>query len=210
MLMPMLAKVASSPWLQKNSYGRWMLAAMKVGLRHVIHLWSGQSSTIRKGPWRKPGLLEASLVFEGLTAEIIADNKHLPSTLMKLAYKCLGADRLCAVSDATDGAGLPEGTRLGTGETEYEVRDGVGILLDDSSFAGSTTLLNQMVPILRDVVGIPLVEAIRMASLTPARVIGFDDRKGSLEVGKDADIVVFEDDFTPWGTMIRGQWVYPA
>lgn len=185
-----------------------VLAAMKVGLSHVIHLWSGQSSTVREGPWRKPGLLEASLVFDGLTGEMIADNRHLPPTLMKLAYKCLGADRLCVVSDATSGAGLPEGARFRVGEMEYEVCDGVGMLFDRTAFAGSTTLLNQMIPILVEAVGIPLVEAVRMATLTPARIIRMDDRKGSLEAGKDADIAIFEEDFTAWRAMIGGQWAY--
>jgi len=187
---------------------RDVAAAMQRGLRHIIHLWSGQSSTTRIGPWRVPGLLEAALVLDGLTAEMIADNKHLPPTLMKLAYKCLGADRLCAISDATSGAGLPEGARFRMGGMEYEVDDGVGMLLDRTAFAGSTTLLNRMVPILTDAVGIPLVEAIRMASLTPARVIGVDRRKGSLEPGKDADIAIFEEDFTCWRTMIGGRWAY--
>ena len=71
-------------------------------------------------------------------------------------------------------------------------------------------MLNQMIPILMDTVGVPLVEAIRMASLTPARVMRVDDRKGSLEAGKDADIPIFEDDFRAWRTMIRGQWAYAA
>jgi N-acetylglucosamine-6-phosphate deacetylase len=84
------------------------------------------------------------------------------------------------------------------GGMEYEVGDGVGMMFDRSAFAGSTTLLNQMIPILIDEVGIPLVEAIRMTTLTPARIVGVGDRKGSLEAGKDADIVIFNDDFTPW------------
>lgn len=182
-------------------------AAMEAGLRHIIHIWSGQSTTVREGAWRKPGLLEASLVFEGLTVEMICDNKHLPPTLMKLAYKCIGPDRLCAISDATSGAGLPEGSRFRMGQMEYEVEDGVGMLLDRTAFAGSTTLLNGMIPILTGVVGLPLVEAVRLASLTPARVIGLDKRKGSLEPGKDADLAVFDDDFTAWRTMIGGEWV---
>jgi len=187
-----------------------VLAAMKVGLSHIIHIWSGQSSTVREGPWRKPGVLEATLVFDGLTVEMISDNKHLPPTLIKLAYKCIGADRLCVISDATSGAGMAEGTRFRMGGMEYDVHDGVGMMLDRTAFAGSTTLVNQMVPILTDVVGIPLVEAVRMATLTPARVIGFDDRKGSLEASKDADLAVFEDDFTAWRTMICGRWAYAA
>ena len=163
---------------------------------------------MREGPWRKPGLLEVSLVYEGLTVEMISDNKHLPPTLMKLAYKCIGPDRLCIVSDATSGAGLPEGARFRMGNMEYEVHDGVGMLFDRTAFAGSTTLVNEMIPIVVEHVGVPLVEAIRMASLTPARAIGVADRKGSIEPGKDADLAVFNDDFTAWRTMIYGRWVY--
>jgi N-acetylglucosamine-6-phosphate deacetylase len=181
-------------------------AAIALGLRHIIHIWSAQSTTVREGPWRKPGLLEVSLASDELTVEMICDNKHLPPTLMKLAYKCIGADRLCVISDATSGAGLPEGSRFRMGEMEYEVHDGVGMMFDRSCFAGSTTLVNDMIPILIEHVGIPLPEAIRMASLTPARVIGVDDRKGSLAAGKDADIAIFNDDFTAWKTLVGGKF----
>lgn len=175
------------------------------GLRHMIHMWSAQSTIIREGPWRILGLLEVSLTDERLTGEIIADGKHLPPRLMKLAHRCLGPDRLCAISDATSGAGLPEGARFRMGAMEYEVHDGVGMLFDRTAFAGSTTLLNAMLPILIDDVGIPLVEAIRMASLTPARVIGVDDRKGSIALGKDADLAIFNADFTAWEVVIGGE-----
>jgi N-acetylglucosamine-6-phosphate deacetylase len=185
-----------------------ILIAMENGLRHVTHIWSAMSTTVREGPWRKPGLLEAALTFDGLTVEMISDDRHLPSTLMKLAYKAIGADRLCAISDASSGAGLVEGERFRMGGMEYEVSDGVGMMLDRSSFAGSTTLLNQMIPILTNVVGIPLPRAIRMLALTPAGVVGIQDRIGSLEAGKDADIVLFDDDFSAWRTMIHGEWVY--
>jgi N-acetylglucosamine-6-phosphate deacetylase len=129
---------------------------------------------------------------------------------MRLAYKCIGAERLCVISDATSGAGLPEGSHFKMGYMEYDVHDGVGMMLDRSAFAGSTTLVNQMIPILVHAVGIPLVEAMRMASLTPLRVIGWDHRKGSLAADKDADVAIFEDDFTAWRTMICGRWVYAA
>ena len=185
-----------------------VLAAMRIGLRHVIHLWSGQSTTVREGPWRRPGLLEASLCFDGLTAEMICDNRHLPPTLMKLAYKCLGPDRLCAISDATCGAGLPEGASFTMGGMTCDICEGVAMLRDRTSFAGSSTQLNKMIPILTSVVGVPLFEAVRMSSLTPARVIGVDLRKGSLEAEKDADIAIFDEDFTAWRTMIAGRWIY--
>ena len=183
-----------------------VVEAMRVGLRHVTHIWSAMSSTVRHGPWRKPGVLEAALAFDGLTVEMIADNRHLPDTLMKLATKCVGPDRLCAVSDATNGAGLPTGTRYRMGSMEYVVGDGVGMMLDNTAFAGSTTLLNQMIPILNQVVGVPLVEAIRMTTLTPARAIGEDASIGSVAPGKRADLAIFEDDFTAWRTMIGGRW----
>jgi N-acetylglucosamine-6-phosphate deacetylase len=187
-----------------------VLNAIKAGARHVIHLWSGQSTTIREGAWRKPGILETSLASDHLTGEMIADNRHLPPTLMMLAWKCFGSDRLCLISDATGGAGLPEGSPFTMGEVEYVVEGGVGMTLDRTAFAGSTTLLNEMVPIVHQEVGVPLTDAVRMASLNPARVIGMDDRKGSLEAGKDADIAIFNEGFTAWKTMIGGEWASTA
>lgn len=184
-----------------------MHEVMEAGLSHTIHIWSGQSSTIRVGPWRKPGLLETTLESDELTAEMISDNRHLPPTLMRLAYKCKGPDRLCVISDATEGAGMPEGTVVHSNGMDFVVEDGVGILQDHTSFAGSVTLINKMIPILIDEVGIPMAEAVRMASLTPARVIGIQDHKGSLVIGKDADIAIFEPDFSAWKVLIGGQWV---
>lgn len=183
-------------------------AAMRFGLRHVTHLFSAMSTTVREGPWRKPGLLETALVYDGLSVEMIADNRHLPPTLMKLAYRSIGSQRLCIVSDATNGAGLPDGSRFAMGAKTYEVADGVGMMLDRSAFAGSTTLLNQMIPILRNQVGMPLQEAVNCASLNPARVLGLQSRKGSLSPGNDADLAIYDENFTAWRTMIAGQWVY--
>jgi len=181
-------------------------AAMQAGLRHVTHLWSAMSATVREGPWRKPGLVESALLFDGLTVEMISDGKHLPPTLMKLAYKCVGPDRLCAISDATSGAGLPDGARFRMHGMEYEVCDGVGMMLDRSAFAGSTTLLNHAIAVLIRDADIPLPEAVRMASLVPARIAGVDGRKGSIEAGKDADLAIFDEDFTAHRVMVQGRW----
>jgi N-acetylglucosamine-6-phosphate deacetylase len=177
------------------------------GLSHVIHLWSGQSTTVREGPWRRPGLLEASLASATLTGEMIADGKHLPPTLMALAWKCFGPDRLCLVSDATSGAGLPEGSAFTMGAMTYEVHDGVGMMPDRSAFAGSSTLLDGMLRVVVRQIGVPLFEAVRAASLTPARVIGVGHAKGSLAAGKDADLAVFAPDLTPLETLIAGRTV---
>lgn len=178
--------------------------AMDAGVRHIIHLWSGQSMTVRDGPWRQPGMVEASLVSESLTAEIIADGRHLPATLMRLAHRCLGS-KLCAVSDASLGTGLPEGTRFGP-QNDRIVTNSVGMLIDGTAFAGSTTLLNEMIPVLLNEVGLSLPDAIAMVTMTPANITGIADRKGMLAVGKDADLAVFDDDFAVWRTMIGGRW----
>lgn len=183
-----------------------IVEAMAHGLRHVTHIWSAMSSTVREGPWRKPGLIESALTFEGLTVEMIADNRHLPPTLMKLATRCIEPERLCVISDATSGAGLPDGATFYMAGMAYEVSDGVGMMLDRSAFGGSTTLLNQMIPVLTDVVGIPLPAAVRMATLTPATAIGCADRKGSIAPGKDADLVIFDQDFKPLHVIMGGQF----
>jgi N-acetylglucosamine-6-phosphate deacetylase len=182
-----------------------VVEAMQHGLSHVTHLWSAMSSTVREGPWRKPGVLESALLFDGLTVEMISDNKHLPPNLMKLAYKCVGPERLVAVSDATSGAGMPEGSIFKMGALDYIVEDGVGMVMDHTSFAGSTTLVNEMLPILTEKVGIPLPQAVRLLTLNPARIVSVADRKGSLASGKDADIAVFNPDWTAWQVIIAGQ-----
>lgn len=187
-----------------------LAACVNEGLSHAIHLWSGQSTTRRDGPWRVPGLLEASLASDTLTAEVIADGKHLPPTLLRLAWKALGPQRLCLVSDAVSGAGLPDGSRYTLGEVTYEVVDGVGMLLDRSAFAGSTTFLDGMLSVMVGQVGVPLHEAVAMASRTPARVIGAGDRLGSIEVGLAADLVVLSPSLDVLATVVGGRAVYRA
>ncbi len=178
------------------------------GLSHAIHLWSGQSTTYRRGPYRVPGILEASLASDTLTGEVIADGKHLPPTLLRLARRALGPDRLCVVSDATSGAGLPDGSEFTMGEMRYVVRDGVGMMPDGSAFAGSSTLLDGMLRVLTRDAGFPLHEAVRMASLNPASVIGLAGSKGSLAAGKDADLAVYSPELEPLRTVIAGRTVW--
>ena len=182
-------------------------AAIGVGLSHITHLWSGQSNLWRSGPWRVPGFLEASLSSTGLTAEVIADGKHLPRELLTIARRCLG-DRLCLVSDGISGMGLPEGTRFTEGGLPVEIRDGVCMLVDGTSFAGSTTPLNGMLSYVVHEMDWPIAEAVRMASTVPASIAGVADRKGAIRRGYDADIAIFADDFTCSGTLVQGRWVH--
>lgn len=177
------------------------------GLSHAIHLWSGQSTTVREGPYRRPGLLEASLASTSLTGEVIADGHHLPPTLLRLAYRAFGPERLCLVSDALAGAGLPVGAPFTLGERTYEVGEGVGMMPDRSAFAGSVVVLDTMVRVMARVLDVPLHEAVRMASLTPATVVGIADRVGSVATGKIADLVVLSDDLRPLRTVLAGRTV---
>lgn len=181
-----------------------------LGLTHVIHLWSGQSTTRRDGPHRVPGLLEASLASTSLTGEMIADGKHLPPILMRLAWRAFGPDRLCLISDATSGAGLPDGSPFTMGEMTYEVVDGVGMMPDRTAFAGSTTLLDGMLRVATERVGVPLVEAVRMASRTPAHLLGIADRTGSLTPGRAADLAILRPDLSVVRTVIEGRTVSDA
>ena len=181
--------------------------AVNAGASHVTHLWSAMSSVVRHGPWRQPGLLEVALTNPSLTAEIIADNRHLPPTLMKLAVQSKKGS-LCAVSDALNGAGLPEGSHFTVGDQIYEVADGVGMVPDRSCFAGSTTLLNREIPVLIEEVGLSIPDAIRMVTEIPAKIIHIDQETGSIKAGLSADLVIFNDDFTPARVFQKGISVY--
>jgi len=179
-------------------------AAQDAGLSHVIHIYSGQSVTRRDGPWRVPGMLEATLASDHLTVEMIADGKHLPPELMTIAHRALRG-RLCLVSDATSGAGLDDGQEYFMGAGTYVVENGVGVTPDRTSFGGSTTLLPAMLPIARDVLGIDEGEAIRMATEIPARAARLGDR-GSIAAGLRADFTHLSDELDVLGAAVAGQW----
>jgi N-acetylglucosamine-6-phosphate deacetylase len=181
-----------------------LYACQRAGLTHVIHIFSGQSTTVRSGPWRQPGMLEATLASNGLTVEMIADGHHLPATLMQLAYRCL-AGRLLLVSDSTPGAGLPDGTRYRLGDQEYVIEGGVGMTLDRTAFAGSTTLVSSMLPVAISSLGIGIPEAIAMVTSIPATAARLDD-VGRIAPGARADFALFDADLTVTGVALAGEW----
>lgn len=185
-----------------------LAAAEAAGLSHVTHLWSGQSSVTRSGPWRLPGLLEASLASSTLTAEVIADGRHLPAELLEIARRCLG-DRLVVVSDATAGAGMPEGWTYELATVRCVVRDGVGMVVGAPAFGGSTTTLDGMLAHLCGDLGWPVTEAVAMLSTRPAAIAGVGHRKGRLAPGFDADVLVLDERLRPWRTWVRGVAVEP-
>lgn len=180
-------------------------ACQEAGLSHVIHIVSGQSVTKRVGPWRVPGMFEATLASDNLSVELIADGKHLPRELMVLAHRCL-AGRLCAVSDATPGAGLAEGEHFTMGPGEYVVSRGVAMTLDGTAFGGSTTTLNEMLPILRSNIDLSIPEVLEMVTHIPARAAHLE-RLGSIRPGYHADFVTLDGDLLVTGVARAGVWL---
>lgn len=186
--------------------------AMRAGLRHIVHLWSGMSMVRRIGPKRYSGMLEAALVEDGLTGEIIADGYHLPSSLMKLAYRMKGPERLCLVSDAMRASGLGPGI-YGVAGHQAIVEEGAGVAVtpDRKAFAGSIATIKQCVQQVVQVVGISVQDALRMATFTPASVVGQQDRVGLLAPGHRADLVILDDaTLEPVVVMLGGETVESA
>jgi N-acetylglucosamine-6-phosphate deacetylase len=172
-------------------------AAVRWGARHVDHLFCAMSDKTklrRKQPYpMRGGVLEATLYFDELTTEVIADGKHLSPDLLQWALKVKGPDRLALVTDCNRALDMPDGRYvfgpLDSG-APFVRRDDVGIMPDGSGLASGCSGMDHMVRTFHEATGAPLPQVIRMATLTPARILGCDDRIGSLEPGKLADIVV--------------------
>ena len=167
--------------------------AMNAGLSHITHLWSSMATVRRIGPKRHAGMLEAGLVEEGITGEIIADGYHLPSSLMRMAYRMKGPEKLCVVSDAMRGSGMGPGEYESCGAMAIvEEGGGVAITPDRTAYAGSISTVHQCLQQVVQVVGISLQDGLQMATSTPARIVGVNDKVGRLARGCQADILFLD------------------
>ena len=178
------------------------------GVHSLTHFYSGMSGLRRANSYRIAGAIEAGYLLDGMYVEVIADGKHLPADLLELIYKVKGPDRVCLVTDSMRAAGMPPGHyKLGNIVTGMDtvVEDSVAKLPDRLSFAGSVATADRLVRTMRDLSGATLPAAVAMMSLTPARLIGLDSRKGSIAVGKDADLVVFDEGIHIQLVMARGE-----
>jgi N-acetylglucosamine-6-phosphate deacetylase len=164
-------------------------AAFDRGMRSVTHTFNCMSSARRRGVYRVAGLLEFVLSEPDISCELIADGHHVSPTLMKMLYRAKGAQEICLVTDATAGAGLPNGSRFALFGKDCIVENGVCLLADHSALAGSAARMIDLVRMMVREVNVPLNEAIAMATENPARAIGIET-KGRLIVGADADLVV--------------------
>ncbi|MEU0596671.1 N-acetylglucosamine-6-phosphate deacetylase [Streptomyces sp. NPDC006393] len=155
---------------------------------------------------RAPGPIAALLEDERVTVELINDGVHLHPAALELAFHHAGAARVAFITDAMDAAGSGDG-RYMLGPLEVEVADGVARLVEGGSIAGSTLTLDRAFRRAVTVDRLPVEDVVRALSANPARLLGMDDRVGSLEPGKDADLVLLDEDFTLKGVMRRGEWV---
>lgn len=186
--------------------------AWRHGFRLMTHLYSGMQGVHRKGPFRYGGAVEGGLLTDGLAVELIADGCHLPGCLLKLVRKCKKPEEILLITDAMRGAGMKDGewTRLGSLEKGQKViiEDGVAMMPDRTSFAGSVASGDRVVRCMRDLGEVPLYEAVAMMTANPARLLGIADRKGGLRPGMDADLILFDENISMRKVWVNGKCVF--
>lgn len=191
--------------------GDGILEALEHGYQLLTHLYSGMQGVTRQDAYRVAGLVEGGYLHDPLAVEVIADGSHLPAELLRLIRKVKGADRILLTTDAMRAAGLGPGRyALGGGEDAREVivEDGVAKLPDRSAFAGSVARAVDLLRVMTSEGEAPLLEALRMLTVNPARLLGEDARIGRLAPGMDADLVVLDEDLTVRFTLVGGRIVH--
>ncbi|GAB1417206.1 N-acetylglucosamine-6-phosphate deacetylase [Paludibacter sp.] len=185
--------------------------AFKAGFTHMTHLYSAMSTITRRNAFRYAGVIEAAYLIDDMTVEIIADGVHLPKSLLQFVYKFKGLDKIALCTDSMRGAGMPDGESilgsLSKGQ-KVIIEDGVAKLLDRTAFAGSVATTDRLVRTMVNLAEVPLVEAVQMMTLNPARIMKVDDIMGSIEAGKLADIVIFDENINVSTTIIEGHVKY--
>ncbi len=188
-----------------------VIEAFQNGYTLATHLYSGMSGVTRRNAFRYAGVIESAFIIDEMDVEIIADGIHLPAPLLKLIFKIKGCDKIALITDAMRAAAMPPGEsvigNLHTG-LKVIVEDGVSKLPDRSSFAGSVATADRLVRTMINIAGVSLTDAIRMITQTPASIMNISERKGSLTVGKDADIVIFDENISIHTTMVKGKVIY--
>ena len=185
--------------------------AYEAGYTHATHFYNAMPGFHKRKEYKYEGTVESIYLIDDMTVEIIADGIHLPKPLLQFVYKFKGADKTALCTDAMRGAGMPDGESiLGslTNGQKVIIEDGVAKLPDRSAFAGSVATTDRLVRTMINIAGIPLIDAIRMITLTPARILHVDAQKGSLEEGKDADIVIFDNQINITTTISEGHVIY--
>ena len=182
-----------------------MIKAIDLGVRHITHCFNG----MRGFSHRDPGMLAALLMDERVTVELIMDTIHVHPAAGKLLLHNKGTQGVVLITDAIRAAGMPDGEYASAGGRTITVDHGEA-RLPSGSLAGSTLSMNQALGNAVKYMGVSVAQASVMASLTPATILGIDQHKGCLSVGKDADVVITDADFNVLLTMREGQIIYQA
>ncbi len=188
-----------------------VIEAFNNGYTLTTHFYSAMSGVTRRNAFRYAGVIESAYLIDDMDVEIIADGVHLPAPLLKLIYKIKGSRHTALITDAMRAAGMPPGESiLGSLKDGIKVivEDNVAKMPDRSAFAGSVATFDRLVRNMVELAEVPLIEAVRMAAETPARIMGIDNQKGTLAVGKDADIIIFDEGINIGTTIVNGEVVY--
>jgi len=183
-----------------------ILVAIDAGARLVTHVYCAHSTFHRDMAEKKLGLGEMALLRDELTVELIPDGKHLPPLLLQLVLKNKRPGQACAITDAMPAAGLPPGTYEFLG-SEIRVTHEVAYRPDGLRYAGSVLTMGRALQNLRSHGGADLNDSSEMLSLTPAAMLGIADRKGTIEAGKDADLVLLDEHLQIRSVFCRGRQV---
>ncbi|WP_326722292.1 N-acetylglucosamine-6-phosphate deacetylase [Streptomyces sp. NBC_00243] len=176
--------------------------AIEAGATVATHLFNAMPALGH----RAPGPIAALLEDERITVELINDGTHLHPASLQLAFHHAGAGRVAFITDAMDAAGFGDG-RYMLGPLEVEVAEGVARLVEGGSIAGSTLTLDRAFKRAVTIDRLPVDDVVAALSANPARLLGMYDKVGSLEPGKDADLVILDSAFELKGVMRRGEWV---
>ena len=182
--------------------------ALGAGLNHATHTFNAMSTIVKRGPYRTPGMIEFALAEDDICCELIADGQHVPPTMMKMLFNAKGADRVCLITDATSGAGLKSGTTFALGSVQARVTRDTAEMADGTGLAGSTLTMIRAVKNAVQLAGQTLPDAIKAATLTPAKQLRRDHELGSLTPGKRADLVAFNQNFEISSVWLDGDLRY--
>jgi len=192
-----------------NAWDEEARAGFEHGMRSVTHTFNCMSSARHRGVYRVGGLLEFALSERQISCELIADGHHVSPTLMKMLYRAKGPGGICLVTDATAGAGLPDGSQFSLFGNDCMVEGGVCLLSDHSALAGGASRMIDLVRNMVHDVAVPMHEAVAMVTQNPARALGLE-AKGRLRVGADADLVILSPDLEILRTFAAGEQIWPA
>lgn len=173
--------------------------AIDAGATHATHLFNQMSGLHH----REPGVVGAVFLREELKAELISDGIHVKPEVVKLAYKMVGSDRLILITDSMRAKCLKNGT-YDLGGQDVTVRDGKAVL-SDGTLAGSILKLGEALKNMMEFTGCTLSDVVQMGSVNPAKQLNVFDRKGSIAVGKDADLVVLNENYDVYVTLCKGK-----